>query len=126
MLRESVKVPIIFGPAKGLPRKGDKLLRLLDDTTLVKDYEFVGELTLENLPQIPHPKLLIYDSGSPYLGVYRELRDLLTNCTSVLLPPSDHRHFSPLEDPELVVEYIQRFLRSDEAPAMSTSRGAQE
>jgi pimeloyl-ACP methyl ester carboxylesterase len=113
MLRQSIKVPIIFGPAKGLPRKGDKLLRLLDDTTLVKDYEVVGELSLENLPKIPHPKLLIYDSGSPYLGVYRELRDLLTNCTPVLLPPSDHRHFSPLEEPERIVEYVEAFLQSD-------------
>jgi len=106
-------VPIIFGPAKGLPRKGDKLLKLLDETTLVKDYEFVGELTLENLPKIPHPKLLIYDSGSPYLDVYYELRDLLTNCKSVLLPPSDHRHFSPLEEPELIVEHIKEFLQSE-------------
>jgi len=125
MLRQSLKVPIIFGPAKGLPRKGDRLLKLLDDTTLVKDYEVVGELTLENLPKIPHPKLLIYDSGSPYLGVYRELRDLLTNCTPVLLPPSDHRHFSPLEEPERVVEYIEAFLE-DQAIRQSGNEGMRE
>ncbi|MBC8263455.1 MAG: alpha/beta hydrolase [Anaerolineales bacterium] len=112
MLRQSLKAPIIFGPSKGLPRKGDKLLKLLDTTTMVQDYEVVGELTLENLPKIPHPKLLIYDSGSPYMGVYRTIRDLLTNCTPVLLPPSDHRHFSPLEEPELLVEYIKVFLQS--------------
>jgi pimeloyl-ACP methyl ester carboxylesterase len=119
MLRQSLKVPIIFGPARGLPRKGDKLLKLLDTTTLVKDYEVVGELTLENLKKILHPKLLIYDSGSPYMGVYNAIRDLLTNCTPILLPPSDHRHFSPLEEPELVVDHIKRFLAADDIPGSS-------
>jgi len=81
MVRRSVEVPIIFGFARGLPRKKEPVLRLLDTTTVVQDYEVVGELTLENLATLPHPKLLIYDSHSPYLGTYHVLRNLLLNCT---------------------------------------------
>jgi len=86
MVRQSLEVPIIYGPARGLPRKKEPILRLLETTTVVKDYEVVGDLTLENLARIPHPKLLIYDSSSPYLGTYEVLRDRLANCTPVLLP----------------------------------------
>lgn len=126
MLRQSLEVPIVYGPARGLPRKKEPVLRLLDTTTLVKDYEVVGDLTLENLATIPHPKLLIYDSGSSYLGTYHILRDLLTDCTPILLPPSEHRHFSPLEEPELLVEHIKAFLQSDRVAATSTPKGTQE
>jgi len=113
MVRESVKAPIVYGPARGRPRKAEPILQLLDSTTVIEDYEIADDLTLENLAEIPHPKLLVYDSGSPYLGTYRVIRDLLTNCTSVLLPASDHRHFSPLEDPELLMEHTKAFLQSD-------------
>jgi pimeloyl-ACP methyl ester carboxylesterase len=116
MLRQSLEVPIVYGPSKGLPRRKEPILRLLDTTTVVQDYEVVDDLTLENLATIPHPKLLVYDGGSPYLGTYHVLCDLLLNCTPVLLPPSEHQHFSPLEDPDLLVEYIRAFLQRGEIP----------
>jgi len=114
LIRQSLEAPIIYGPARGLPRKKEPVLRLLEETTMVEDYEVVGDLTLENLSNIPHQKLLIYDGGSPYLGTYRIISDLLKNYTPVLLPPSQHRHFSPLEEPELLLEHIEAFLQPDE------------
>ena len=120
LIRRSVEVPIIYGLAKGLPRKKEPTLRLLDTTTIVKDYEVVGDLTLENLAKIHHPKLLIYDGGSPYLGTYHVLYDLLINCTPVLLPASKHRHFSPLEQPELLLGHIRPFFQPDEARTTAT------
>lgn len=123
MVTQSVKVPIIFGPARGRPRKAEHTLQLVDSTTIIQDYEVADDLTLENVAKIPHPKLMIYDSGSPYLGTYKVLRDLLINCTKVLLPASEHRHFSPLEQPELLLKYVRPFLNSDETLATSVSRG---
>jgi pimeloyl-ACP methyl ester carboxylesterase len=125
MLRQSLEVPIVYGPARGLPRKKERILRLLDETTMVQDYEVVGDLTLENLAKIPHPILLVYDGLSPYMGTYDVLRDLLVNCTSVLLPPSEHRHFTPLEEPEVLVAHIRAFLRSGEVPASAGSEQAE-
>jgi len=126
MVRQSLEAPIVYGPARGLARKKEPVLRLLDTTTLVKDYEVVGDLTLENLARLPHPKLLIYDSGSPYLGTYHVLRDLLINCTPILLPPSEHRHFSPLEEPELLVEHIKALLQPDEVQDSSVPKDKSE
>src|ERR1022692_1042115 len=46
LLRLSLNVPKLFGPAIGHTRKAEPLLKLLE-TTIVKDYEETGEMTLE-------------------------------------------------------------------------------
>lgn len=110
MVRRSVEIPIVYGPLKGLPRRKDRTLKLLDETTIVTDYEVVGDLTIENLATIPHPKLLVYDGRSAWLTSFRVLRDVLVNCTPLLLEGAEMRHFAPLEAPELLVQHLTRFL----------------
>jgi pimeloyl-ACP methyl ester carboxylesterase len=114
MLRRSFEVPVVYGPLRGLPRRRDNILKLLETTTIARDYEMVGELTLDNLATIPHPKLLLYDGASAWLSTFRVLRDLLPNCTPVILPGSELRHFAPLEAPELLVQHLTDFF---DAPA---------
>ena len=112
LLRRSVEVPIVYGPARGRARRKDRILRLMDETTMPSDYAVVAEMTLENLARIPHPKLLVYDSASAWLSTFYAIRDVLQNCTAVLLPPSELRHFAPLDAPDLLVEHLTRFLGS--------------
>jgi pimeloyl-ACP methyl ester carboxylesterase len=110
MVRRSFEVPVVYGPLKGLPRRKDRVLKLLDTTTMLTDYEVVDELTLANIATIPHPKLLMYDGGSAWMSSFRVLRDVLQNCESVVLPGSELRHFAPLEAPESLVERLMPFL----------------
>jgi pimeloyl-ACP methyl ester carboxylesterase len=110
MVRRSFEVPVVYGPLKGLPRRRDRVLKLLDTTTMVADYEMVDELTLANISTIPHPKLLLYDGASAWMSSFRVLRDLLQNCEPVVLPGSELRHFAPLEAPEILVQQLMRFL----------------
>jgi pimeloyl-ACP methyl ester carboxylesterase len=110
LLRQSMDAPILFGPMQGQRRKGDRFLQALDTTTLVADYEVVGDLTTENIATIPHPKLIIYDGDSPYIETYRTLCAAAINYTPILLPPSNLRHFFPLEQPDLLVKYMDAFL----------------
>lgn len=110
MMRRSVDVPIVYGPLRGLPRQKARILRLMESTTMVADYEKVDELTLENLRTIPHPKLLMYDGASAWLSTFRVLRELLQDCTPVLLPGSELRHFAPLDVPEILVDHLNNFL----------------
>ena len=112
MLRRSVEVPIVYGPARGLARRKDRVLRLMETTSITADYEVVAELTLGNLATIPHPKLLMYDGASAWITSFKVLKDLLTNCTSVVLPGSDLRHFAPLDAPEILVRHVNAFLGS--------------
>jgi pimeloyl-ACP methyl ester carboxylesterase len=117
MLRQSLKVPIVFGPARGLPRKKEKLLKLLDTTTLVKDYEHTAGMTVESLREVKHPVLLVYGNNSAYLGTHKVLSEALPNCTSALL--KDCEHFGPLERPDRLVEHTRLFLEGGERSALS-------
>lgn len=118
LLQMSLAVPILYGPVKGGTRKHGRFMEALDTTTLVDDYETVGDLTLENIATIPHPKLLIYDEGSPYLNTYRALCRVAQSYRSILLPPSGLRHFFPLEEPHTLVRHILSFVETGEpAPA---------
>ena len=116
LLHQSLKVPIMFGPSAGKSRRRQhKFEALLDTTTLIEDYEVVGELTLENIATVPHPKLLMYEQGSPYLGTFYEICDYATNYETVLLPPTRLRHFFPLEKPEILAAHIDDFCNPDRA-----------
>ena len=117
MLRRSVEVPIVYGPARGRPRRKDRVLRLLDETTMPTDYEVIDELTLENLATIPQRKLVIYDSGSAWLSTFQVIKELLTDSTPVLLPSTELRHFAPLDAPELLVDLLNKFLPTEDYPA---------
>ena len=110
MVRRSFEVPVVYGPLKGLPRRKDRVLKLLDTTTMTTDYEVVDEMTLPNIATIPHPKLLMYDGASAWLSSFHVLKDLLQNCESVVLPGSELRHFAPLEAPEILVDRLMQFL----------------
>ncbi len=116
LVRRSIEIPAVFGPARGLPRRRDRTLDLVDTTTLLDDYEVVGALTLENLATLPHPKLVACEHGSGWMSTFVILRDVLTNCTSVTLPESDLRHFGPLNAPEALVSHLMRFLETGVAP----------
>jgi pimeloyl-ACP methyl ester carboxylesterase len=122
MVRRSFEVPIVYGPLKGLPRRRDRVLKLLDTTTVATDYEVVDELTLANIATIPHPKLLLYDGASAWLSSFHVLRDLMQNCEPVVLPASELRHFAPLEAPEVLVEQLTRFL-GPPAPSVELATG---
>jgi pimeloyl-ACP methyl ester carboxylesterase len=110
LLQLSLETPKFFGPARGLPRNRAPLVNLIKNTTLMQDYESVGALTLDAVRLIRNPVLLVYGDKSHFLGSYRFLSANLPDCTPVLLPGGEH--FGPLEQPDLLVEHIQRFLGS--------------
>lgn len=110
MIRLSLQVPKVYGPATGRARKPEPLLRLLDVTTMVKDYEVAGDLTLDAIKRISTPTLCLYGEGTAYMGTYRYLVEHLPHCEGHLLPATEYGgHFGPLEQPDLLVDHIKRF-----------------
>jgi pimeloyl-ACP methyl ester carboxylesterase len=75
----------------------------------LKDYEVVGDMTLEAVRNIQTPTLLVYGRDSHFISSYDFLHQALPNCKPVLLPGGEH--FGPLEQPELLTEHIQQFLK---------------
>ncbi len=110
LLRASLDVPKKWGPLNGLPRNGRSLLRLLDETTLATDYERVGSLTLDRVPEIRVPVTLLFTEGSAFMRTHDHLLRHLPDARSVLLPETEWGHFGPLEQPERVAEEILRSL----------------
>ncbi|HTY96177.1 MAG TPA: alpha/beta hydrolase [Solirubrobacteraceae bacterium] len=106
MVRATIDLPKQWGPLKGLPRNPKPLLRLVDETSLPEDYHEVGTLTLERIPSIETPVVLIYQDQSAFIDTFEYLEQHLPNAHPVLMPSTEWGHFGPLEQPELVAGYI--------------------
>lgn len=107
----SLETPIFYGPARGLNRKREPLIHLINNTTLIADYEDIGSLTLDRIPEITTPILLVYGENSHFLSSFEYLRHRLPNCVYELLPGGEH--FGPLEQPELLIEHIRKFGKGE-------------
>jgi pimeloyl-ACP methyl ester carboxylesterase len=116
LLNPSLETPKFYGPARGLPRNRGPLLNLIRNTTLMKDYEEPGSLTLEAVERILAPIFLIYGDKSHFLTSYDYLRRALPNCTSALLAGGEH--FGPLEQPDELTAHIRRFFGAPAARPM--------
>lgn len=112
LLQLSLETPKFYGPARGLPRNREPLLRLLKTTTLLQDYEDPGVLTTDAVSRIHTPTLLIYGEHSHFISSYHFIHKALPNCRSVLLPGGEH--FGPLEQPEMLAAHMLQFLREPE------------
>jgi pimeloyl-ACP methyl ester carboxylesterase len=119
LLQLSLETPKFYGPARGLPRNREPLLKLLKTTSIMKDYEDVGELTMESLRRIHTPTLLIYGQQSHFISSCDFVHKGLPNCRLVLLPGGEH--FGPLEQPELLTGHIFAFLGPSTPPSAERS-----
>jgi pimeloyl-ACP methyl ester carboxylesterase len=110
MIRATIDLPKQWGPLRGLPRNPKPLLRLVDETTLPRDYREVGSLTLERIGSIDTRVLLLYTERSAFIGTFEHLAEHLPHARAVLLPSTEWGHFGPMEQPELVAEHIAAYL----------------
>jgi pimeloyl-ACP methyl ester carboxylesterase len=110
MMRRSIDAAAASGPFKGMPQGKLRMFRLLDTTTIIADHAVVGELTLNNLARIPHPKLLVCDRDSASISSFNMLQPLLLNCTPLVVPGTEMPHFAPLEAPASLIEHMTQFF----------------
>jgi pimeloyl-ACP methyl ester carboxylesterase len=113
LVKSSIKIPKLFGFAKGRARRPAPLLRLMQTTTAPVDYGELAGMTLEAIGRVQTKILLVYGENSVFLGTYEYLKSHLPNCRGILMPASEH--FAPLEHPELFVGYLREFLFAEEA-----------
>jgi pimeloyl-ACP methyl ester carboxylesterase len=117
LIRATIDMPKKWGPLKGLPRNPKPLLRLLEETSLPEEYRRIGSLTLDRIPTIETPVVLMYTEHSAFIDTFEMLRDRLPDPHPVLLPRSQFGHFGPLEQPDLVAWHIADRLDAREAVA---------
>ena len=119
-----MNIPIIYGPCKGQPRRNNTLIKLLDTTTIIKDYEKVAGMTLDKVETISRPTLALYGENSHFLITYEYMRDHLPNCKTVLLTGGDH--YGPLEHPEMIIEHLKAFFHADNKLGNSMSEESED
>jgi len=117
LFRASLEVPKKWGPLNGLPRNPKPFLRLIDETAVATEYEEIGSLTLERIPAISTPVILMYAAQSAFLGTHDYLLEHLPHARSIILPRTELGHFGPLEQPEAVAEHIAESLSDLELAA---------
>jgi pimeloyl-ACP methyl ester carboxylesterase len=100
----------------GMRRNFDRLLHLIQKTSISEDYRESPEPTPEMICQIRPPVLLSYGEHSPCLSSFYSLRDCLPSCQAVCVP--DAGHFHPFERPEMFLKTAQEFLSIEERKEM--------
>ncbi len=129
LLRTLMDIPIQFGPSRG-QRRDERVVDRVVDVLLPMwngDRAAEWDLTVESLPQIHHPTLLLYESSSVFYKSCEVLRDGLSNCKSVILE-GDHRkddrlkHFTLMEIPEQLLGHTLSFLESEEVVGTEQKR----
>jgi len=107
MLRQCIYIPMAHGLRKGKKRLGKRILRLLDDTTAVRDFREIDGLTQERIMQVRQPTLAMYGELSPFLPVCSFLSENMPNCKSIIVPTG---HLHPGLEPEIFYDTVSRFL----------------
>lgn len=119
LVRLTIEIPIMYGPAKGRLRDEEAVLRVLEIVMPVwSGAEDIGELSVESLPRIPHPTLALAEVNTVFRTAFQAVRDRLPRCTTAILPGGKLKHFTGLEHPELILEHMKAFLQPDAVPSV--------
>lgn len=113
-VRKSFQIPIRYGFRIGAGRRSDRLVDLVDNTTVLKDFKIVKTLTEEKISQIKIPTLCVYGDYSPYRSVGEKLQQIMPDCKSVQI--SDQGHFYLLQSPEIFIDLLKDFSKQLNSP----------
>jgi len=119
-VRKSFYVPVQHGLRVGGSRQSDRLTRLVEDTSILKEFRLVKALTEEKISHIQCPTLCIYGAFSPYRGIGERLKEIMPDCE--FLAVSDHGHFYPMQSPGILLELLDTFFQKENPKLGSQNR----
>ncbi|MEW6380461.1 MAG: alpha/beta hydrolase [bacterium] len=108
VVRKSFYVPIQHGLRIGGTRQSDRLVHLIEDTSVLKEFRSVKSLTEEKISQISCPAFCIYGSFSPYRAIGERLKEIMPDCEFATI--SDQGHFYPMQSPHVLLELLDKFF----------------
>lgn len=122
LLRKLIEIPILYGPAQGRPRDEDLVFRVMDVLRpMWQGRGTDGNMSLEDLSSIEQPALLVYESNTFYPEAQQEMQARLRTNSTALLPASSLKHFSTLEHPRELANYVRAFLRTSHVAPLDPS-----
>jgi len=120
-VRKSFYVPIQHGLRPGGSRQSDRLVNLIDNTTVLKEFRLVKTLTEEKISHISNPTLCMYGAFSPYRPIGERLKEIMPDCEFVFIP--DHGHFYPMQSPDIFLELLSTFFHRVESNVKTLNKG---
>jgi pimeloyl-ACP methyl ester carboxylesterase len=96
---------------RDMGRKGKERWQKLMETAAKKEFEQEIEITAPKLSQIVQPTLAIYGAKSHCLPTCGQLKNLLPNCSEVIIEGVGH--FFPVIKPDEFVQAILNFCQKD-------------
>lgn len=96
---------------RDMGRKGKERWQKLMATAAKQEFEQETEITTAKLSQIIQPTLAIYGEKSHCLPTCSQLKNLLPNCSEVIIP--EVGHFFPVIKPDQFVQVILNFCQKD-------------
>ena len=103
-----LKIPLPFGLRKGRKRKNPRLYKLVRETTAVREFQEIADLTEEKILSIPHPVLAVYGSSSPVAKVGKHLAENMSQCHVEYASGEDHLFV--LKNPKIFLRLVEKFL----------------
>ena len=114
-VRKSFEVPIQHGFRIGAGRRSDRLVDLVDNTTVLKDFTVVKYLTEEKISRISSPTLCIYGHFSPWRAVGEQLEKVMPHCKNIQIP--EQGHFYPIQSPDVFLNLLENFFQQEIKPS---------
>lgn len=125
LLQKIQEAPLMHGVARGRKRNPKHIERMVQGMEMIRQahaeladleeanlQKFMASVTVDNLHQIPHPVLMIYEQDSFFLSSHDELRSRLPNTQSAFVPPAAIKHLSVLDRSKTMAAYCLAFLRT--------------
>ena len=110
VLTKSLDVPVQFGIRRGAHRGTPRFRKLLEETSVSRDFRDPAGLTEDRLPTITPPVLAVYGDMSPFRNVAVYLSETLPHCAAAEIPGVGH--FFLMHAPDLFLETVEPFLRA--------------
>jgi pimeloyl-ACP methyl ester carboxylesterase len=123
VIRKSFEIPIQFGFRKGASRASPRFKRLINETSIGREFREIAGMTEDRLPEIVAPVLALYGETSPYIKIAAHLSSILPNCRYKTLP--EDGHFYLLREPGTALDQITGFLTDPLGYIHSTPRTAE-
>jgi pimeloyl-ACP methyl ester carboxylesterase len=116
-----MEIPVQFGLRRGESRGTPRFRKLLEETSVSRDFRDPAGLTEDRLAHIHPPALAVYGDISPFRNVARRLVEALPNCAGMEIPGVGH--FFLLHAPDLFLDSVQP-VQCGPSPAAATEGGA--
>ncbi|MCO6437628.1 MAG: alpha/beta hydrolase [Phycisphaerae bacterium] len=121
VFRRGAEIPNPFALRQNSALGKSRLKRLIEETSITRDFRQVAGLTEERLAHIAAPVLALYGGTSPFSKLGPHLAGLMPRCRCDML--SDTGHYTVVDSAEVFLSAIAEFLRDPDGYVGKSKQG---